>query len=222
MRKRTLYAEVNDNGICNTPSENFSSVVLVANTQKTAIRIAEISDVSRIHEVFPIGEKMNENTHVFAGSKFVNDDMNMSCVMCVALPFDFADTATREAANMFGSVYALDRLETIEHILFRHYAALASEPMWVLLPQGDGLRILHTVWNLPRDTYTISNHPDLRQHELERTWSDAQNAGITPERVVLLGDNIPSDWGWALRFFADKNTPIEVEGYALEKFISKY
>jgi len=221
-KSKILYVEVNDQGICKLNDKKFSSVVLVANTKKTAVRIAESFDVERIEEVFPIGEKMNKDTHAFDSVEFVNYDTNTTRYMCAALPVDFTDTIAREAVDTFRGVHTLIRLDTVENILFRHYADFTSEPMWILLPQSDGLRVLHTAWSLPRGAYTISSHPDLRREELERAWMDSQKEGFAPERVVLLDTEDGVGYGWTLRFFAKKNAVLEVELFDLDKFVSKY
>ena len=214
-------------------SSLFSSVVLVANNKKAAIRMAEIPLAKKplskevqwdlVESAFPIGEKMNTHTHIFDGSIFENDtsDVNKSCFFMTALPMEIADNITIAAIAVFGNVHALRRLDTIEHFLFRYYAAFTSEPLWVIFPQGDGLRVLHSSQRLPQGAYIMSNHPELREDEIGRAWEGSvANPETTPKRVILLELIDGKDWGWILNFFADKSVELDVDVYDFGKFIS--
>ena len=166
-------------------------VTLVVNTHRTVIRAHELTGRDNrltptvkwrlVQENFPLGPLMNEDTHIFDGSVFENSTGGRYFVM-MALPKAIAEPIGEMGMEKWGSSYKLARLDTIEHVLFRHYAPNEkTHALWVVFPQSNGFRVLHMSDGVPRGGYSISNHPELREEELARVWEAA-----TPEEVVLL------------------------------------
>ena len=173
---------------------NSKSAVLVANVRQTVIRVADISFkpakskwgllLQRIRKInpisqwdvvkstFPINDKMNENTHIFDGAIFANQYGKMRYFM-IALPTNIINEITESCVTLFGNPHHLKRLDTIENILFRHYMKQGREAFWVMLPQGDGLRILFLTDGLPRAAWYVSNKPEFREDEVLRCLRDS-------------------------------------------------
>lgn len=177
-----------------------TKVTLIANTHRAIIRVAEMPARSKrlstadkwrmVEENFPLGPTLNADTHIFDGSIFENN-AGKRCFMMVAIPKAIAEPIGEMAVEKWGSEHKLARLDTIEHMLFRHVGREAINmrsktketpaPVWVVFPQGIGFRILHIIDGLPKGAYYISDHPDLRGAELERAWESA-----TPSHAVFI------------------------------------
>lgn len=195
------------------PPGNGTSVTLVANTHRVAVRVAQLTGSDRklspvvkwrlVQENFPIGALMNGETHVFDGSVF-KDATGRQCFMMVALPKTIAESIGAMAEEKWGSVHRLARLDTMEHMLFRHFAVapVRKRPnvadlkqndnsmlspveetplsLWVIFPQDTGFRVLCINHGLPQGAYSVSNHPELREAELGRAWE-----ADTPGHVII-------------------------------------
>lgn len=180
-----------------------SNVMLIANTHRTIIRVAELSKRERwltpkikwrlVQENFPLGNLINENTHIFDGSMFANN-AGKTCFLMAAFPKAASDAVAEMGVEKWGSIHRLRRLDTMEHMLFRHYARLVNkakgengrrtktpEPLWVIFPQGLGFKILHIEDGLPNSVHYISNQPRLCEIELSRVWEE-----VMPSRVIKL------------------------------------
>ena len=201
-----MLVEVSENGVCdNSEIKKSISVTLVANTRKTAVRIVTVPHLPKngklsqaeqwklVKEHFPYGEKFNENTHVFDGSIFTNNNGQPRFFM-TALPVSVCDEFTKAGIKLVGSIHRITRLETIEHILFREYISKSEpdESLFIFIPQDDGLRVLYIADCLPNAAHFISNHPDYREDEFLRFY----NALEKPEkqRVIFHKDNGNFEW----------------------------
>jgi len=222
---KTIYAEVTVcDGLTPTITTHDTSkafrVALIANTSTAIVRLAELKRGDRrlnpktkwrlVQENFPLGNLLNENTHIFDGCLFKNN-MGKRCFLMAALPKAVSETIAEAGIEKWGSAYKIQRLDTIEHLLFRHYAKLANKtkdengkriktprPQWVIFPQGMGFKILFINEGLPNSVHYISNHTQFREGELGRVLDVA-----APESGLLLtcGDD---DSLWIDGFLRDK------------------
>jgi len=204
MRKKMTYAEVIVDDCLKPAIANLDEikgkklpVVLVANTHRVVIRIAELSGRDKrlspmiqwrlVQDNYPLGPLLNEETHIFDGSVFENST-GRCCFMMAALPKAVAESVGEMGTEHWGSANKLVRLETIEHLLFRRYADAASivsndeesiANKWIVFSQDDGFRILHIDDGLPQGAYYISNHPEMRMGELDQVWDAAKPSYVT-------------------------------------------
>jgi len=230
---------------------NGKSGVLIANVRQTAIRIVDItckpaqgkwglllqrtrkmepiSQWDLVKSVFPIGDKMNENTHIFDGSVFTNKDGTMRYFM-TALPMNVADEIAEAGVKLFGGPYRLKCLDTVENILFHQYAKHGTEALWVIFPQDDGLRVLFLTDGLPRAAWYVSNNPQFREDEVLRCLRasvqpvEVQDAGCAKEiketalkRAAVL--NTGWDLEWLCTLLAEQDVEVEQREYCLMDFI---
>jgi len=199
--KEIIYAEVTvDTGLApvienvvadakprRKPPSAGSRVVLIANTHKVVIRVAELTGRDRrlspatkwrlVQDNFPIGAFLNADTHIFDGSVFKNSEGEHRFMMA-ALSKAIAEPMGEMAAEKW-KVSKLLRLDTIEHMLFRQFANEGHK--WVVFPQSEGFRILHINNSLPQGANYISNHPEFRNLELERAWE----ANMPSSAIIL-------------------------------------
>ncbi|MDR0272501.1 MAG: hypothetical protein LBI27_04205 [Clostridiales bacterium] len=181
--------------------EKANSSVIVANTRKTAIRVADISHIADfskknydrwnlIENNFPIGDRMNENTHVFDGCVF-NGDNGQSRFFMTALPVSACDVLAKIGVQLTGSIHRVARIDTIEHVLFERYVEETEEDESVLIfhPQDNGIRILHIENKLPNAAHYISNHPAHRENEFHRFYNSIKKPEIKT-RAIYLGENM--------------------------------
>ena len=251
MRRKKIYAEV-------TVCEDFvpaiphvspgkgSRVVLVANTHRAVVRIADLSRRDRrltpaikwrlVQESFPIGPQLNENTHIFDGGVFTNAAKS-SCFLMIALPKAIAEPIAEMGVEKWGSVHKLERLDTVEHVLFRYFARIARNAhdkngagvlnaenptsQWVVFPQDLGFRIVILKDGLPLSAHYISNHPELREAELDRVWEAA-----APDHAVILtrasgdGEVIGDDGLWLREFVQGRGVGFESKMFqCLSQFV---
>ena len=227
------------------------SGVLVANVRQAIIRVVDIAyksaqgkwglqlqrikrreSLSRwdlVQSAFPIGDKMNEHTHIFDGAVFTNKNGMMRYFM-TALPMDVADEIAETGVKLFGSPHRLKCLDTVENILFRHYMKHGTEAFWVVFPQGDGLRILFLTDGLPRTTWYVSNTPQFREDEIVRCLRastqimEVQDVDSAIEinktalkRAVVL--NTGWDLEWLHMILSEQGVEIEQQEYCLMGFI---
>ena len=249
---RTIYAVIDDTGThiftkrrgvwsamfvaaqetqkIKTPA--FTNVVLITNSLKTAVRTSAASvskkqqkpDWNVVKSVFPIGDKMNEHTHIFDGKLFVNqNETPMACFFMAAIPVYVADSITNTAVSLFGNIHKIERIDTIEHLLFQYYVSQGktpSEPFAVVFLQGDGLRILHVANNLPQSAKIISNHAEFRVSEFLRVWNSfKEDAETMPQRVVVLKMHDGNELDWLHDFFDENKIAVEEEIFDFANFI---
>ena len=201
MRKKMAYAVVtidDDNNpiIASVPSD-ASRVVLIVNTHRVVIRVADLAahklpldpaaEWQLVQEHFPFGPVLDENTHIFDGSVFDNADGGC-CFMMAALPRAVSEAAAKIGIEQWGSVHKLERLDTIEHMLFRHYVDKNPKPLWIVFPQDLGFRVLSIDSGLPKGAHYIRNHPVMREVEFDRAWQVDR-----PGCVVLLASDDGSE-----------------------------
>jgi len=243
------------------------SIVLVANVMETAIRVADInvnppknyadelmlavrkqSSPTRwelVNTHFPIGEKMNGNTHNFDG--VVVGNKHTKRYVMAALPNHVAENISKTGAELFGN--SIKRLDTVECILFRYFAKKnIAEPYWVIFPQGDGFRILYLCDGLPRAAWRISNHPQFRQAEMIRyltgslvkpappdhariklmeigefntfkTQEEDKPTPAPPPTLAIMLTGVGRDQSWMFDFFANRNIAILHEEYDLQRYL---
>ncbi|MCL2217051.1 MAG: hypothetical protein FWB91_08550 [Defluviitaleaceae bacterium] len=206
----------------NLPRFKASSVVAVANLRKTIIRVANISPVKKakvltqdakwelVRSAFPIGDKMNENTHIFDGGEFVNEKSEARFFMA-ALPKEISEIIARVGEALVGSVHRLARIDTVEYILLKRYAGEAG--VLILLPQDEGLRLLAVAEGLPLSFHYISNHPGHREGELLRYLQSIEKFVMT-RAVCLYGEfEHISKWQWMHSLL--RELPIEEKPFCL-------
>lgn len=166
-----------------------SPVVLLASLRSTAIRIVDMpkhkvplftrlrnpQNHKKTHpwefvkQGYPIGKSMNETTHIFDGRIFTNSQ-GVSRFFMAALPCNVADDMTNHAAKTLGGLNHIKTLDTIEHLMFRHYGKQGEDLLWVVFPQEAGFRILFLSNGLPRGAWHISNDVNFRHGELSRFY----------------------------------------------------
>jgi len=210
--KKNIYAEVviEDGKVIineDTDTNKVRSVTLIANSHRCIVRTAKLISKERltpktqwrlVQDHFPMGNLLNENTHIFDGSLFENIS-GEQCFLMVAIPKDISQAITEEAKVKWYSVYKFKALDTIEHILFRHYTNLKNKnPIseWIIFPQDAGFRVLVLEDGLPISAHYISNHPEYRESELERAWD-------TVKKVIILTRPF-SDSTWIEQFMRSR------------------
>jgi len=169
--------------------KKIKPAVLVANISRTGARVVNIPirekpKTSRewildkfkrktpkqwdmVKSVFPIGAKMNEKTHIFDGSMFSNK-AGLRRFFIAAMPVDVSDEIAEIGMTLTGNMHRIKRLETAEHLIFRHYAMQFMEPFWVVFPQDEGFRILFLNEGLPCASWHMGNNPEYREEEISR------------------------------------------------------
>ncbi|MCL2198491.1 MAG: hypothetical protein FWB80_06180 [Defluviitaleaceae bacterium] len=168
-------------------------MIVVANTRKTVVRISDTATAINwevVKQHFPIGEKMNENTHVFDGSIFNKNGQTR--LFLAALPVYVCDELAKEGAEKAGSIHKVKRIETAEHLMFRKYCDQAiNGEVYIFLPQDEGIRILHIRDSLPNATHYMSNHPTHREAEFNRFYSEYKT---DDEKQAILPHDDTMDW----------------------------
>ena len=207
--------------------------ILVANVRQTAIRVVDIANKppkdkwDLVKSAFPIGEKMNEDTHIFDGCVFANKAGQMRFFM-TALPMSVAESMAETGVALFGHAHLLKRLDSVENILFRHYMQQTqhdAEDFWVVFPQGSGLRVLLLAGGLPRAAWHVSCHPQFREDEALRCLRafnhdlDTGEAGENKtalKRAVVLNTNV--DLEWLCSLLTARGIAVEQGEYCLQAF----
>ena len=166
------------------PINGIDVGVLVANTAKAVIRVVDVPKQGKslwqllkpsktnhwdfVKSAFPIGAKMDETTHVFDGTMYSSSCGAENRFCMTALPIniaeEFAQIGTRK----------LKYLDTVESLIFKYYSA-TNDPLWVLFPQDDGIRILFLTNGMPKAAWYISNHPEFRKDEILRYLNGSKN-----------------------------------------------
>ena len=227
MFKKLTYAEIGiddeHNASILSTSTDAPRASLIANTHRTIIRVAELTKRDMwlreknkwrlVQENFPLGRQLNETTHIFDGSLFTNNSGKRSFLMA-ALPLRVSESIFELSLEKWGSIHKIEGLETIEHMLFRHYAKQANsarddngkqiknpKPMWVIFPQGKGFRLLVLDDGLPKSALCISSVPRTRLHELKRYWAGAETNNVT----ILFRKGEKKKNAWLQAFFKKKS-----------------
>lgn len=173
------------------------AVVLLANTSKATIRVVDMPKSEKIKptssikniikqitntpdrwelvkSAFPIGEKMNENTHIFDGTMVTNENGDLRFYM-TALPVNITEEISQVGIEMFGKLHKLISLDTVEHILFRYFSSVGNDALWVIFPQEDGFRILYLTDGMPRAAWHVNNAVEFREGEILRYLQGSKN-----------------------------------------------
>ena len=168
-------------------------IVMIMSTHRVVIRVAELTKADKrltpaiqwrlVQENFPIGPLLNGDTHIFDGSIFTNN-AKQQCFMMAAIPKEISETIANEAIEKWSNPHRLKQLDTIEHVLFRHYTKPDdTNAKCIVFPQSIGYRALCINSGLPKSAYSISNHPKMREAELERILDAAEST-----HVIILDD----------------------------------
>ncbi|MCL1843200.1 MAG: hypothetical protein FWF79_05260 [Defluviitaleaceae bacterium] len=219
----SLPEDVFEGAVFDLPKIKVSSLVLVANTRKAVVRLADVSpeNISKsgvlrgdrwgfVQKTFPIGEKMNENTHIFDGNIFKNSNAGgLSRFFMTALPVGICDVMARIGIMLSGSIHKVKRLDTIEHILFRKYvfAADKNDSLFIFLPQSGGLRVLNIYENLPNTAFFISNNPAVRDNEFLRFYNSlGEKEGVRKKAILLNHEHdTAQNWQWVYDVLSRNN-----------------
>jgi len=179
-----------------------------------------------VKSAFPIGDKMNENTHIFDGVMFTNK-AGLSRFYMTALSMDIAKDIAEIGMQLFGGEYRLNRLDTVEHLLFRYYMRQTLDPLLVVFPQHEGFGILLLTDGLPKAAWGISNYPEFRENEFLRCFKTAQELTTiideeseeqnktTLKRAVVLGQDLE----WMCQILEASDVSIEQRDYCLKVLI---
>jgi hypothetical protein len=133
----------------------FGGVLMVANVVNTAIRVGDEFDTAKY---FPLGDRMNEDTHIFDGVRYGRK------WLMAALPVNIAE-AMAVLGETIGGKKGVSRLDTVENIAVRRYAGRAGAWL-VLLPQDGGLRMLYVADGAPQWARHPSIHAQYRDDQL--------------------------------------------------------
>lgn len=211
-----------------SPHKNFKHhrVIFWANMRQTALRFAalprlnarerEIAARECLIQAFPGGDLFNESTHVFGYSIFTTQS-GQDRLFMAALPAAVSEALVGMCREWQKDIQGLQRIDTVEHLLARHYGGLYPEPLWLCLPQEHGFRILALYGGLPYAAYWVSDDPLRRETELSRLWR-AQQTALTPQRavLVLLHENVPHEGaphkcGWLHTFLTSQSVEVVEE-----------
>jgi hypothetical protein len=220
--------KANDVAVFELPlSENafykIKPAVIVANLRQTVIRVADIprkpakNKWNLVQSAFPIGEKMNEDTYNFDGTVLKNKDGAMRFLMA-ALPAQAVNEIEGFGAKLFGSLYNIKRLDTVENFLFQYYAKKKEEPFLCIFPQGDGLRVLFLTEGLPKAAWRVRNNPNFREEEIIRCLQALGHNEAALTQAAVLNTNFDLDWLCVL--LENKGVKTEQENFFLRKFIA--
>lgn len=228
------------------------SVVLVANMRQVATYVVDMPDKENdprrkieslakllpkrklkrreqwnlVKSVFPIGDKMNEKTHIFDGVMLTNK-VGLSRFYMTALSMDVANDIAEIGMQLFGSEYRLKRLDTMEHLLFRYYMRQTLDPLLVVFPQHEGFGILLLTDGLPKAAWSISNYPEFRENEFLRYFKTAQELATvmqeeddeqnktTLKKAVVLG----GDLDWIYQILEASDVMVERRDYCLSALV---
>jgi len=127
-----------------------------------------------VKQAYPIGEKMNETTHIFDGAVFANAK-GVARFFIAALPIRVADEIGEMGSKLFGSPHNLKCLDTVEHFMCKHYSSQETGAFWVVFPQDNGVRILFFTDGLPRAVWYASSDPEFRIDEITRYFTSSIN-----------------------------------------------
>ena len=127
-----------------------------------------------VANTYPIGSMMNEKTHIFDGAVFTGKNGDSRFYM-TAFPFDVAEEIAETGVKIFGNASRLKRVDTVEHMIFRHFAGQGADAFWVVFPQGNGFRILLLTEGLPKAAWHVSNEPRFRDGEITRCLHGSKN-----------------------------------------------
>ena len=202
-----------------------------------------------VMKVYPIGDKMNEKTHIFDGTMFTNSN-GESRFFITAFSFDVADEIAKTGVTIFGREFRLKRVDTVEHLMFRHFAGQGNDAMWVIFPQGGGLRILLLTDGLPKAAWHVSNEPRFREGEVLRCLHGSKNLHllepfVSKPALSLISDgkiyvapeekpkevheetaldravilNTELDLDWLYDLLAENGVEVEKDEYRLENYL---
>ena len=199
-----------------------ASVVLVAHMDCIITRIMHIPKhhlssnqrMQLIYDHFPIGEKLNEDTHIFDCTVFENS-IGQYRALIAAMPIAISEAIAETATKVFGSSDVLARLDTIENIVFNRYLHLDSnndsiKRQFILFPQGDGLKILAIADALPQAVYRISNTNATRESALQHWLQHAENIqDIRHATILSRNDSI----GWVAGLLEAREISVTIQNY---------
>ena len=94
-------------------------------------------------------------------------------------------------------------IDTIEHRMAYYLGGLYLSPLWILLPQEPGIRLVTLQEGVPGGCYFFSNDPDFRIRELARLWMCQSDP---PQYAVILDES--SDYLWLEDFLKDKSVEL--------------
>lgn len=156
----------------------LTKILLLLNIAQTKIKIGEEFSHKNLEDYIFDSNKIGETLFVSALAKDSVNDLLNTC---------------REKG-----IYQIHAIDTLEYRMTCYFGGLYQEPLWLIIPQKPGIRLIALKDGVPWGCYFFSNDPDFREHELIRIWLDQQDA---PQMAVILSDDDAYLW---MRGFLDE------------------
>ena len=183
---------------------NRSVCTITVNTGQTAIRLCVLSNNDKktsqriIHEkiakCFPSTDHFNDKTHTF-GYDIIGGTLFMA-----AFPKGLSDSLMQMCREWGFGTRAIKRIGTVEHMLTRLYCEKYNASLIIIIPQGQGIRLIFISENRPTGVYFISNDPEYRLAELDRVFLIRCPV---PERELAVITKGFGGVGWMKDYFAN-------------------
>lgn len=207
-------------------SRRISSAVVLANTRRTALRFAKLTeeaaestnkkphlarsvgfkterksrDLSAYYRaLFPYGELFNEATHVFGGEALPGKRADV--LFLAALPTGLAEAFTGMCGEWGVPLRALKRISALELALLKYFPSAETAYTLLCLPQDNGVRLIHIRDGEPDCAGFISDDPAYRERELDRAFWARTYAPENETALILLPALLPVEetgerYGW--------------------------
>jgi len=201
------------------------SLIMYANMRRTLVRVLDATHLPKsahnpanhwelVEAAFPLGPALNEHTHVFDGSIFVNDAKQQRYFL-TAIPHETSHTLARLSEQLTGNIHRVKRLDTIEHAILRYAVSARQGDFWVVFLQEGGWRVLTLAQGLPQDAFFISNDPSHREEEMARC---IEATPMLPEEIWLLSRDGAGD-DWIESFFATQGIQVLATSYSFLQIV---
>jgi|GEM_PF-5586830 len=169
-----------------------------------------------IKDVFPYGETLNAQTHVFDSSLFENEQGEHR-LFFAALPMAVSDELAEQGIKKHKHLSNIVSLDTLEHVLFREYCVQCDVLTLIVFEQSEGWRVLVIDQHLPVAAPRFINTPEHRENLLSFiiddycknavNETDAANADERMQFIILHtaeSKNAPSH-EWLTHYLTDRH-----------------
>jgi len=174
-------------------------VLFLLSTAQTVVRLTGRADAETdASAAFPFGDQSDK--YVF-GCNTLGDTKWLT-----AVPANISDSLVemcRIKGIRPGRIAVIDTLEYRMAEYFGKLYGSSHSPLWLLIPQEPGIRLVVLEKGVPQSSYFFSNAPDFRYNELLRIWLCQSNL---PMHVIVLAED--EKYRWLREFFEEKSVEL--------------
>jgi len=168
-------------------------ILFLLNLSQTVVRFSDSLDPDT---TFPFGDRSSK--YIFSHNIIEEKKFWMT-----ALPAEISHRLVEMCRLKRIHPNRIQAIDTLEYRMAHYFGKQYKAPLWLLLPQVPGIRLITMEGGLPCSCYFFSN--DFRFQELARLW---MCQSIPPQYAIVLAEDEDMRYQWLREFLEEKSVEL--------------